>query len=114
MPVLPVTAVPVLSLRPQRPSRLAPEKISPLMPSEICCAVRATPQMRTSSIAPLKKCALAAQHLPSACAVNITSTLSSNASSSVPVSVEAPRCRRSHRGVTPRAIAGITVLPTTG
>jgi hypothetical protein len=48
-------ATPVPSLKPQRPSRLEPPGFSVDIPSWISSRLRATPQMRTSSIVPLKK-----------------------------------------------------------
>ena len=53
-PELSATVVPLFSFRPHRPSRPGAEKISPSIPSAICCCVRAAFQMRTSSMAPSK------------------------------------------------------------
>ena len=58
-PELSPTDVPEPSFNPQRPCRFVAEMISPVIPSAICCAVRATFQMRTSSMAPSKNPAAA-------------------------------------------------------
>ena len=53
-PELSATVVPLPSFRPQRPNSPGADRISPVIPSRICCAVRAEFQMRTSSMTPSK------------------------------------------------------------